>query len=133
MARRPDLQRVYRDHLEQLRRWGVLATLSTYKRVDPADLDGSLQEIAPILQALYSASVINALDATDEYMGLAAWLHGHEYLANWRDGRPNAPEELFGGVPFAQWMAYAAPGIKRLISEGMSAQEAVGISEARTA
>ena len=133
MARQPDLQRVYRDHLEQLRRWGVLATLRQYKRIDLADLDGSLERIAPALQALYAASVINALDATDEYMGLVAWLHGQEYVADWRKGRPEAPQELFGGVPFAQWMAYAAPGIKRLIAEGVPAAEAVGISEARTA
>lgn len=133
MARQPDLQRIWRDHLEQLRRWGILAVLAQYRTVNPDSLDDSLQRITGALTRIYGAAVINALDSTDEYMYLLALLHNEQYVADWRNGRPQAPTQLFGGTPFVQWMNYAAPGIKKLIAGGVPATEAIATSEARTA
>ena len=133
MARRPDLQRVWRDHLEQLRRWAVLATFGAYQDANPDDLDGSFQQVSVRMQAIYGTAVINALDSTDEYMFLLALLNDREYVANWRNGRPQAPTELFGGTPFAAWMANAPAGIKALIAGGVPVQQAIETSQARAA
>lgn len=130
---KPDVDRIFRQHLEHLRRWGILATLSAYRKVSPDDLDASFAAIAPSLNAIYGAAVVNALDTTDEYMALLALLGDRQYLANWRLGRPNAPTQLFGGTPFATWNAYAAAAVKGMIANGMNPSEAVGISEARAA
>lgn len=133
MARRPDLQRIWRDHLEQLRRWSILATFGAYRDVNPDDLDASFQRVSARMQAVYGIAVINALDSTDEYMYLLALLNEREYVANWRNGRPQAPLELFGGTPFAQWMANAPAGVKALIAGGVPVDKAIETSQARAA
>lgn len=131
MPAQPD--RVFAEHLERLRRWGILATLSAYRGVDVDDLDASLALVGQQMAAIYGAAVINALDSTDEYMNIAAAIAGLPYGANWRNGRPEAPLQLFGGTPFGQWMANASPAIKRLIALGMDPAQAVEISQARAA
>lgn len=128
-----DLQRVWRDHLEGLRRWAIQATLAAYRDVDVNDLDGSFQEVTARMQGVYGAATVNALDSTDEYMSLAALLADAEYTANWRRGRPDAALTLPGGTAFIDWMRYAPAAVKRLIGEGMRPDEAVDVSLARSA
>ena len=131
--RNPDLDAVLRDHLTDLRRWGIASTLLAYELADTEDIDRSMAFVATVMAGVYGAGMINALSTTDEYMGLKAALSGDEYTADWRRGRPNAPRELFGGTPFANWMGLAAAGIKRLIGDGISPAEAVEMSRARAA
>ena len=128
-----DLDLVLRDHLESLRRWGIRATLNAYRQVDPADLDRSFQMVAVRMQRVYGSAVVNALNTTDEYMWLLALLHDLDYRPDWRRETPEAPLRLFGGTPFARWMALAPAGVKRLIGEGMTPAQAVDVSRARAA
>jgi hypothetical protein len=129
-----DLQRVYTAHLERVRRWGILAVLAGYgPQPSSPDIDEALRAVSPRVQAAYGAAMVNALDTTDEWMALAAALHGLDYLADWRKGRPLAPLQLFGGRPLAQWQALAAGGIKALIGQGMPAEQAWQTSRARAA
>lgn len=129
----PDLDAVYRKHLEDLRRWGIAGAFAAYELADTDDLDESMPFVATVMAGVYGAAIINALSTTDEYMGLQAAIGGDTYTADWRKGRPDAPSLMFSGRPFRQWMALAAAGIKRLISEGLSPSEAVEVSRARAA
>lgn len=127
-----DLQRVYRDHLEYIRRWGLLGVLAAYRRVDPDDIAGSFPPVARLAAAVYGVAVIEALTTTDEYMALTAAANGRGYVADWRKGRPEAPRTINYGRLFAQWMTGAVPGMLSLIARGMDAGEAIAVSQART-
>lgn len=127
-----DLEGIYRQHLDYLRRWGIQAALAAYSYADVRRLDDTMPTVAGIFQVAYGQAVIAALTATDEYVGLTAAWHGIEdYRANWFLGRPDAMTTLPSGQPVAEWMAYAAAGVKALIGQGMDPADALGVSQAR--
>lgn len=126
-----DLEGIYRAYLEYVRRWGIQAALAAYAYADVRRLDDTMPTVAGVFQIAYGQAVIAALDATDEYMGLAAAWNGADYRANWYLGRPDVMTTLPSGQPVAEWMAYAAAGIKALIGQGMDPAEALAVSQAR--
>lgn len=128
-----DLQRVYRDHLEYIRRWGLLGVLAAYRQLDPDDLARTFPPVARLATAVYGAAVIEALTTTDEYMALVAGTAGGAYVADWRRGRPEAPRQINYGRDFATWMRGGLPGMLSLMARGMDVTDAIDVSQARTA
>jgi hypothetical protein len=129
---RKTLEQVAIGYLDRLRSAGVLGIVAAYALLEEDNLDDSFPAVYAASVATFTAATAAALTATDEYMHVKAAAAGLDYTAHWQDGRPDAPTKTIDGRNFAEWMRNAPAGIKRLIADGMKADEAIAMSQART-
>lgn len=118
---------------EQNRAWGLYQLNLLYARIDERNIDRSFALILPLLLGLYGAMVIRTLDTVDEYWHLKARLGGYYLQFDWRNSRLRLARQLPSGLPLDAYMRKAPSGIKRLIADGMDAQDAIEVSKGRAA
>ena len=130
----PEFDRVLLTYQDQLRAWGIQATLTAWAGIDPDNIDESFRPVAALIQAIYAQATVATLDAVDEYMTLVAADAGNDYRASWRAGdRAGDPGKLPSGASFQQWLSHAPPAMKAAIGQGVDPAAAVDLSLRRTA
>ena len=89
--------RVLADYCVRLSGWGSREVVRLWRTVDPADVRGSWLRIAPAVEQVHRALIVQALTAVDGYMLGAASEAGFVWDVTWRDDLSQRPYETYWG------------------------------------
>ena len=85
------------DYCQRLADWGSRETVRLWRGMDPTDVRGSWARIAPAVEQVHRALIVQALTAVDGYMLGSASDAGFRYDTTWHNDLPRRPYETYWG------------------------------------